>query len=322
MMAVNSNTNNKGSAAKPFDKKNVAVFGGGGYLGGIIFGFLQRAGSLYGTGLASIGSPRCVVATGMSSMALNGILGKHFILAQADESFVKLTDTREQSTMEPKLKGMDAVILGTRYFLEQRPVTGNTYDITPNDKTTEFYLDLPRSSTVIGKDNAEFCWRLLEKSVQACRAAGVQHLVVVETDAVFVERGGTAIATEKYVELLEQVGLPFTYIRPLNKLENVADYTYAKGVQGDFKVQMVPDSDEAAKVVAATTTTTSSPIYREDLAALCVQCLLTLDWSSSRVLYVSSTGPVSLPTPDSKSVRPDRAWCVNSNILAEKLSAL
>ena len=36
----------KGCAAKPFDKKKIAVFGAGGDLGAVVFGFLQRAASL------------------------------------------------------------------------------------------------------------------------------------------------------------------------------------------------------------------------------------------------------------------------------------
>lgn len=36
----------KGCAAVPFEKKKIAVFGAGGYLGAVLFGFLQRAGSL------------------------------------------------------------------------------------------------------------------------------------------------------------------------------------------------------------------------------------------------------------------------------------
>ena len=36
----------KGCAAKPFEKKKIAVFGAGGYLGAVLFGFLQRASSL------------------------------------------------------------------------------------------------------------------------------------------------------------------------------------------------------------------------------------------------------------------------------------
>jgi hypothetical protein len=36
----------EGCAANPLDKKKIAVFGAGGYLGAVIFGFVQRAASL------------------------------------------------------------------------------------------------------------------------------------------------------------------------------------------------------------------------------------------------------------------------------------
>ena len=36
----------EGCAAKPLEKKKIAVFGAGGYLGAVIFGFVQRAASL------------------------------------------------------------------------------------------------------------------------------------------------------------------------------------------------------------------------------------------------------------------------------------
>ena len=36
----------RGCASRPFEKKKIAVFGAGGYLGAVVFGFLQRASSL------------------------------------------------------------------------------------------------------------------------------------------------------------------------------------------------------------------------------------------------------------------------------------
>ena len=36
----------EGCAAKPLEKKKIAVFGVGGYLGAVVFGFVQRAASL------------------------------------------------------------------------------------------------------------------------------------------------------------------------------------------------------------------------------------------------------------------------------------
>ena len=110
---------NKGSAMKPFEKKKVAIFGGGGYLGGMIFGFLQRCSSLYGTGISSINStPKVISACGISAKELNLILGTKFVLAQADESFIKLTNMKDLESIENRVNGMDAVIIGTKYTLE------------------------------------------------------------------------------------------------------------------------------------------------------------------------------------------------------------
>jgi hypothetical protein len=67
----------KGSAARPLAKKKVAVLGTGGYLGALTFGFLQRASSLFGTGLGGV---RAIGGTADTSVRLNRALSKHFIL--------------------------------------------------------------------------------------------------------------------------------------------------------------------------------------------------------------------------------------------------
>lgn len=122
----------QGCAGKPFEKKKVAVLGGGGYLGALTFGFLQRAASLHGTG---IGNCRCIAATADTAVRLNRVLGKHFALAQADESFIKLTDLSSVDMIASRLQGWDALIMGTDLFLQKMPVTSGTYERTPNDKT-------------------------------------------------------------------------------------------------------------------------------------------------------------------------------------------
>jgi hypothetical protein len=299
----------KGSAAKPFEKKKVAVFGAGGYLGGCVFGFLQRAASLYGTGIAGIASPRCISATGVGSMSLNGILSKHFILAQADESFIKLTDMTSVSSIQGRVSGFDAAVMATRCTVEQRPVTGGTYEKGPNSKTMEFYMDRPRSSSVKGNENPEYSMQLLKNSLEACREAGVKHVVVVETDAEFDE--STPVG-DKYVMLLESCGIPYTYIQPAGKLENVRDYTYAKGIQGDLKI----DALDSSQLGEGTFTGT---VFREDLAALCVQSLLSLDWNSKHMIRLQCTAPAT-PTELTRPVQQE--WCVNSSILASLLSPI
>ena len=150
----------KGCAAKPFEKKKVAVFGCGGYIGSTIFGFLQRASSLYGTGLGGPSTPRGVCGTATGSLALNSVLSKSFKLAYASEFMVTLTNMMDVDYIKKNLKGMDAAILGTCYELETRPVTGNTYETSPNSKTKEFYLgglkrNIGKTDTEIGAYNPE-----------------------------------------------------------------------------------------------------------------------------------------------------------------------
>jgi hypothetical protein len=300
----------KGSAAKPFEKKQVAVFGAGGYLGGCVFGFLQRAGSLYGTGIGGFKNPRSITATSVGSMALNGILSKNFILAFADESFVRPTDMTSASSIQEKLAGFDAAVMGTRYTLERRPVTSGTYEKSPNDKTTEFYMETPRSATIKGNDDPAYSMQIFQNSLEACRKGGLKHIVVVETDSVFDE---AAIPVgNKYVKLLESYGVPFTYIRPDGKLENTSDYTYAKGIQGDLKIDAL-SSDNMDDG------TSSNTLFREDVAALCVQSLQSLEWSKSRIIRVQCTG-LAAPTELTRKVQLE--WCVNSATLASLLSTV
>ncbi|KAG7339236.1 hypothetical protein IV203_002118 [Nitzschia inconspicua] len=298
----------KGSAAKPYEKQKVAVFGAGGYLGGCIYGFLQRAGSLYGTGISGVGgSPRAVVATSAGSVSLNGILSKNFILAQADESFVKLTNMTIVDAIQSRLNGFDAAILGTRFTLEPRPVTLGSYEKSPNDKTMEFYMERPRIATVKGIDDPNYSLQLFNNILQACKSEGLRHLVVIETDSEF---DTDTVAGDKYLALLEEVGVPYTYIRPVGSFENLKEYTYAKGVQSTLKITQPTSLEEFQSG--------SGTLYREDFAAVCVQALLSLDWSDNRVLQVEPVG--SLGQEIAGRAIPQREWCMNSDSLQELLA--
>jgi uncharacterized protein YqkB len=305
----------RGAAAKPLDKKRVVVFGVGGYLGGCIYGFLQRAGSLYGTGISGVGgSPRGVVATAYGSLNLNSILSKNFVLAQADESFIKLTDMTSLPSIQSRVQGFDAAILATKVTLENRPVTMGSYEKTPNDKTMEFFMDRRRGDNERGCKDPQYALKMFETSVQACREGGVQHLVVVETDLQFDDDGSTQSIPvgDKYIRILEESQVGFTYIRPSGTFQNSPDYTYAKGVRSSLIVSKLTNIDDLVDTNPGT-----SNIYREDLAALCVQTLLTLPWDECRVLNVSSG--TELPTPDDKAITPQREWCVNSNVVRGSL---
>lgn len=146
-------------------------------------------------------------------------------LLKADESFVKLTDMSSIDSIENRLQGFDAAILATSYALETRPVTGGSYDKTPNDKTTEFYMDRPSSGIVF--DSLDQSFELFCLTLEASRAAGIKRLIVIETDNQF-ERDSTP--GDKYLDLLNTSDIPYSYIRPNGKLENFpSPWTFAKG---------------------------------------------------------------------------------------------
>lgn len=313
----------RGSARVPFDKQKVAVMGAGGYLGGCVFGFLQRCSSLYGSG---IGSVRNIGATAFTSDCLNRILSKQFILAYAGEDMVRLTDMMNVKSITQRLDGYSAVIMGTEYYLERRPVTGNTYEKSPNDKTYEFYLDTPRRG--VDEDsmavNPEYQRLLFENSLQACQDSdSVRHVMVIESPF-------TSEASANHcAKLLDESKVPFTYIKVNGPLQNFQDYTFSKGIQGDLQIESFtftpvyasqPDYETGhwMKQVTSEMSTSDNAVYREDVAALIVQSLQSLDWSTSRCLVVSSSGELN----KSFGGRLDQEWCVNAEMLAEKLSVV
>jgi len=198
----------KGAASTPLVKRKVAVLGAGGYFGALVFGFLQRAGSLYGTGLAGGGSSvRTIGATAETSLRLNRCLSKQFVLAFADESYVKLTNVLSSSeAIQERLQGWNALVLGNALTVQRRPVTLNTYEQTPNDQTYEIYWDAPRgqqqaaavatseddslSTTSAMKQQQQqqqqqkdvedaVVETILKNVLQAAQQAGIQHIVAV-----------------------------------------------------------------------------------------------------------------------------------------------
>lgn len=308
----------KGCAAIPFEKKKIAVFGAGGYLGTTVFGFLQRASSLYGTGIAGISSPRAICATASSSGTINKVLGTAFKLAFMGEDLIRLVDTSDVSHISERVKNFDAAVLGTTYQLEKRTVSLNTYEKTPNDKTFEFYLDERYGAWDNGvpDDDSDIHTSIFRNSVRACVEAGVSHLVVMETPR--------TVRPMDFLNILKEEDITYTYIRTGSPLKKDINYSFEKGITNKLGVVRHPAGS------SLTSYETQNPenepaIYREDLAALIVQSLMTLDWGESRVLEVSPT-PGSTITSGYGAKRSklkfDKDWCPNSGILAEVLSAL
>lgn len=292
----------KGTAGNPFQKKKVAVVGGGGFLGAVTFGFLQRASSLYKTG---IGGVRCIGATSDTAIQLNRILSRAFCLAFADESYIKLTDLENLSMIERNLQGYDAIFFGTELSLQLRPVSiMGSSGKGPNDKTWEAYLG-ERGGTPEGGPKEG----ILDNFLQASRQAGIKHMVVIDDGS-----------STNLIERLDSCGVPYTCIRVIGEMLSVQSYTYRLGVQGDLSISNVtPGSAFGRK--EAISSSTISPIAYEDIAALAVQCLQSLDWTQSRCLQVSCNGPLNTGIiPGTK--RPDQEWCVNSIVLEEWLHRL
>ena len=326
----------KGCAAKPYDKKKIAVFGAGGYLGSTIYGFLQRASSIYGTGISGVSSsPRAICATSAGSDSLNKILGRSFKLAYAGENFMRLTNMQEVESIEARIKGYDAAVIGTIYQLENRPVTGGSYDNTPNDKTLEFYLDNRNMvEATVADDDMDVHLTLFQNCIDACKAAGIEHVVVIETPA--------TKDSKPFAKIIDKSGINFTYIHTSGELENTMMYTFEEGIQSDLNVQGFTLADDhttkggyssgdwSDSFVDEIKGNEKQNVPREDLAAVVVQSLLTLDWNRSRCLDVSSGGPLNVeddssadtPYVPAKILKSDKDWCMKSELIAAKMSTI
>lgn len=310
----------KGSAAVPFNKKKVAVFGSGGSMGATMFGFIQRASSIYGTGLGGV---RCICATPTGSANLNKILGRSFKLAFAGEDMVRLTNMQDKEAISRSLNGMDAAVLGTIYQMEQRNVALNSYEKSPNDKTYEFYLDDQYAANWdISADDIDYHLEMFQRSIDACKTAELEHIVVIETPY--------TKDPKPFAKIIDDAGIPFTYIRVDGKLENTKLYTFEEGVQSSLEIDSIslPEmysskngyasgdwSDYEMKVGS------NDIIAREDIAALAVQSLLSLDWSISKCLKVVSSGTLlkKMDQKQKNKMKSDKDWCIKSEVLAETL---
>lgn len=305
---MSMNYKSKGCAAIPYNKKKVAVFGTGGYMGATIFGFIQRASAIYGTGL---GSPRAIVATPIGSESLNRVLGRTFKLAFAGEDMVRLTDMTDTDAIAASLKGMDAAVLGTVYQLERKSVALNSYEKTPNDKTFEFYLDDKYAvDSDISPDDIGYHLEMFKKSVDACVSSGLEHIVVIETP--------NTKDAKPFAAILNGAGIPFTYLHVNGNVENTKLYTFEEGVQSNLSIDVIETKDCIDTMCKSDQRGT---IAREDVATVAVQSLLSLDWSSCKCLNVVSSG-VSLEKKSAKErskLKSDRDWCINSHVVADAI---
>lgn len=272
----------------------------------------------YGTGISNLSSPRAICATLGGAEGLNKVLGPSFRLAYAGEDLIRLIDTSDVDHIQERLKTFDAAVLGTTYQLEQRSVTLNTYESSPNAKTFELYLDEKYGAWTKNapRDDADVHTAIFRNSVQACRAAGLSHLVVVET--------ARTVRPGDFIDILEEEGVAYTYVRTAAPLTKDINFTFEKGVTNRLRVVRLPATSELVPFDAAGSE--EPAVHREDLAALIAQALMTLEWEESRILEVSSAPGAALSSEYGGKMRNGlsfaKEWCPNSEALAEVLSAL
>ncbi|KAL7520657.1 hypothetical protein ACHAWX_005376 [Stephanocyclus meneghinianus] len=194
---------------------------------------IAPVGDRYGTGISGVSSPRAIGATRTTSEALNKVLTPCFKLAYAGEDLVRLVDSTDKDYIKDRLKSFDAAILGTVYQLEQRTVTGNTYEKTPNDKTFEFYLDERYGAREDGapEDGSDYHISMFESAIQACKESGsIQNVVVLETPR--------TNRPMDFIRILEREGMPYTYIRS-SHLKKDLTYSFEKGVKEKLNVTLL-----------------------------------------------------------------------------------
>lgn len=115
--------------------------------------------------------------------------------------------------------------------------------------------------------------------------------------------------------------MPYTYIRS-SHLKKDLTYSFEKGVKEKLNVVLLaagssvfPSSDEEKN--------DENAVFREDIAALIVQCLMSLNWKESRVIEVSGTSESIesySPMEKKSKQRFDKEWCPNSHVYAEMLA--
>jgi hypothetical protein len=215
--------------------------------------------------------------------------------------------------IKERLESFDAAILSTVYQLEERSVTGNTYEKTPNDKTLEFYMDERYGANEVDAPEDGYHVQLFETAVRACKESGsIRHLVVLETPR-------TTERVEDFISILEREEMKYTYIRARH-LKKDKMYSFEKGVKEKLAIKL---HDGTSSLLDESKYEDEAAVFREDVAALIVQSLMTLDWNKSRILEVSATSESivsSVSTEKRSKQKFDREWCPNSGIYAEMLA--
>ena len=146
--------------------------------------------------------------------------------------------------------------------------------------------------------------------MEACKAANIKHVVVIHK---YTDND----QLKEYYNTLNELDLNFTLILCAGDLEKCKDYTFEAGLYGNLDIKSITANEN--NVLNLEEVVAEGPLKKEDVAALAVQSLQSLDWDKSRVLSVAMNGMLAESAPLKKV---DRVWCVNSELLQEKLASI
>ena len=283
--------------------KKVAVVGTAGYSGALAFGFLQRASSQYGTGMDAVAS---LGATMESGAHLNRVLTKSFAsFINDDDEALLYTNLFSVQDIAKSLQGCHAIVMGTDMGVAVREVTPGTFT-TSNGVTCEVYWPAPRPLDAVPQNHPELRLLIINNILQAALAARVQHICLVDDAKDY-----------GVLKAVHATGIPYTCLGPTAvQMVDHANYGYRLGVLERLEVVSLQQNEQVP---------ISKYLYREDLVALAVQSLLSLDWKQSRCLAVTSLGRAentwmaqrSDNTANNAAV--NKEWCHNAYLLKEAL---
>ena len=97
----------------------------------------------------------------------------------------------------------------------------------------------------------------------------MKHVVVVETPR--------TCDPMVFINILEESGIPYTYLRIKGKLIKDISFSFDKGVKDSLAVSQF--KPEFIYPMDTEVYENERPVFREDVAALVVQSLMSLDWN-------------------------------------------
>jgi hypothetical protein len=192
------------------------------------------------------------------------------------------------------------------------------------DEPKGSYTDFHQSTEAIQMKQAILC-----NFIAAAQLAKLKHIFLV------IAAATTSIEKDMNDNILRQVktsGIPFTCIQIPSKLidRSSTGYTYQDGIiSEDIRIESVSDITFTSTIdnTNQIDIDDTSGIYREDVAAICVQAIQSCDWNQpQRYLTVHTTTQNTLPPlpppPSGIPKRMDQLWCWNAHVLEDQLNRI